>query len=91
MTGDTARGMGSPDELRPARVGEQVQGGVAGPGGVVGAGGRGVTGFAGPVFLEVWVAGAGVVRWERDGPGMAGGLGPVTVPEIIRDLREVRL
>ncbi|WP_344502546.1 hypothetical protein [Dactylosporangium maewongense] len=46
---------------------------------------------AGQAFLEFWIGGGGVARWERDGPGMVGGLGPVTVSEIIRDLWEVRL
>jgi Domain of unknown function (DUF4132) len=48
-----------------------------------------VTEFAEQAFLEVWIVGAGGTRWTRDRPHAFGELDPVTVSEIIRDLREV--
>ncbi|WP_327011891.1 DUF4132 domain-containing protein [Dactylosporangium sp. NBC_01737] len=40
-------------------------------------------------LIEVWIVGAGGTRWTRDRPHTFGELDPVTVSEIIRDLREV--
>jgi hypothetical protein len=40
-------------------------------------------------LLEVWILGPGRFRWTRDRPHTFGELDPVTVSEIIRDLREV--
>ena len=46
-------------------------------------------GLAGQSQLDVWTVGAGRTRWTRDRPHPFGGPDPVTVSEIIRDLREV--
>ncbi|MEV4516498.1 hypothetical protein AB0K00_47055 [Dactylosporangium sp. NPDC049525] len=48
-----------------------------------------VTMLSEQAFLEVWIVGAGETRWTRDRPHTFGELDPVTVSEIIRDLREV--
>lgn len=49
--------------------------------------GGGVTGFAEQTLLEVRIAGG--ARWARERPRTFGELDPVTVSEIIKDLREV--
>ena len=48
-----------------------------------------VTQFAEQPLLDVRPVGGGGTRWSRDRPHTFGGLDPVTVSEIITDLREV--
>ncbi|GAB3824770.1 hypothetical protein ACFPIJ_63705 [Dactylosporangium cerinum] len=47
------------------------------------------TEFAEQAFVEVWVVGAAGTKWTRDRAHAFGERDPVTVSEIIRDLREV--
>ncbi|MET7423216.1 hypothetical protein [Dactylosporangium sp. NPDC005555] len=48
-----------------------------------------VTEPAEQVLRDVWIAGPGQWTWTGDRPHVSGELDPVTVSEIIRDLREV--